>query len=52
MQTTVQILYDKGLFDKYAFADEVSKDFLFVTRLRGDLEKVNDDIVQWFCSWL
>ena len=41
---TIQILYDKGLFDNYANAEEISKDFLFVTRRRGDLEEVNDII--------
>ena len=44
VKTTIQILYDKGLFDKYANADKVLKDFLFTTRRRGDLEEVNDDI--------
>ena len=43
--TTIQILYDKGLFDNYANADKVLEDFLFTTRRRGDLsEQVNDDI--------
>jgi len=45
VKTTIQILYDKGLFDNYANADKVLEDFLFVTRRRGDLsEQVNDDI--------
>ena len=44
VKTTIQILYDKGLFDNYANADKVLEDFLFVTRRRSDLEKVNDDI--------
>ena len=39
MRTTVQILYDKGFFDIFANADEVLKDFLFVTRRRGDLKE-------------
>ena len=38
VKTTIQILYDKGLFDKYANADKVLEDFLFTTRRRGDLE--------------
>ena len=43
VKTTIQILYDKGLFDNYANADKVLEDFLFVTRRRGDLsEQVND----------
>ena len=41
---TNQILYDKGLFDSFPKADKVIKDFLFVTKRRSDLGKVNDDI--------
>ena len=45
VKTTIQILYDKGLFDNYANADKVLEDFLFTTRRREDLSKqVNDDI--------
>ena len=45
VKTTIQILYDKGLFDNYANADKVLEDFLFKTRRRGDLsDQVNDDI--------
>ena len=40
----IQILYDKGLFDTFQNADKVLEDFLFTTRRRPDLEKVNDDI--------
>ena len=29
VKTTIQILYDKGLFDNYANADKVLEDFLF-----------------------
>ena len=44
VKTTIQILYDKGLFDNYAKADKVLDDFLFTTRRRGDLsEQVNDN---------
>ena len=46
VKTTIQIFYDKGLFDDYANAEEVIKDFLFVTRRRGDLEEANDDVVR------
>ena len=49
VKTTIQILYDKGLFDNFQNADKVLEDFLFTTRRRVDLEKVNDN-VQWFCS--
>ena len=38
VKTTIQILYDKGLFDNYTNADKVLEDFLFTTRRRGDLE--------------
>ena len=43
---TIQLLYDTGLLDAFPNADKVLKDFLFVTRRRGDLEKVNDDVIQ------
>ena len=43
VKTTIQILYDKGLFDNYANADKVLEDFLFTTRRRGDLNEVNDN---------
>ena len=49
VKTTIEILYDKGLFDNYANADKVLEDFMFTTRRRGDLEEVNDDI-HWFYS--
>ena len=42
VKTTIQVLYDKGLFDIFQNSEEVLKDFLFVTRRRGDLEEVND----------
>ena len=41
VKTTIQILYDTGLFDIYANADKVLEDFLFVTRRRGDLSENN-----------
>ena len=31
VKTTIQILYDKGLFDNYANADKVLEDFLFTS---------------------
>ena len=43
VKTTIQILYDKGLFGNFQNAEEVLKDFLFTTRRRPDLEKVNDN---------
>ena len=47
VKTTIQILYDKGLFDNYANADKVLEDFLFTTRRRGDLsEQINDTDIQ------
>ena len=45
VKTTIQILYDKGLFDNYAFADKVLEDFLSTTARRGDFsEEVNDNV--------
>ena len=41
VKTTIQILYDKGLFDNYDNADKVLEDFLFTTRRRGDLSEDN-----------
>ena len=41
MKTTIQILYDKGLFDNYGNADKVLEDFLFTTRRREDLSEDN-----------
>ena len=41
VKTTIQILYDKGLFDNFQNAEEVLKHFLFVTRRRGDLSEDN-----------
>ena len=43
VKTTIQILYDRGLFDNFQNAEEVLKDFLFTTRRRPDSEKVNDN---------
>ena len=49
MKTTIQILYDKGLFDTYADADKVLADFLYTTRRRvGFSEQVNDNEIQGF----
>ena len=44
MKTTIQILYDNGLFDNFQNADKVLQDFLFTTRCRSDLDEVNDVI--------
>ena len=41
VKTTIQILYDKGLFDNFQNADKVVEDFLFTTRRRGDLSENN-----------
>ena len=41
VKTTIQILYDKGLFDNYSNADKISEDFLFTTRRREDLSEDN-----------
>ena len=42
VKTTIQRLYDKGLFDKFQNVDKVLEDFLFTTRRRGGLDEVND----------
>ena len=45
LKTTIQVLYDKGLFDNYANIDKILEDFLVTTRRREDLsEQVSDDI--------
>ena len=41
VKTTIQKLYDKGLFDKFQNADKVLEDFLFTTRRRPDLSEEN-----------
>ena len=47
VKTTIQILYDKGLFDNYANAHKVLEYFLYTTRRRGDLlEQINDTDIQ------
>ena len=46
VKTTIQILYDKGLFDNYANADKVLEHFLFTTGRRGDLSEHVNDVVQ------
>ena len=49
VRTTIQVLYEMGLFNKNSNADEVLKDFLFAERRRPNWEEVNDAI-QWFYS--
>ena len=41
VKTTIQIWYDKSLFDNYVNADGVLEDFLFTTRRREDLSEDN-----------
>ena len=41
VETTIQILYDKGLIDKFQNADKVLEDFLFTARRRPDLSEEN-----------
>ena len=50
VKMTMQILYDKGVFDNYANADKVLEDFLFDTQRIGDLSEQVNDVVHWFCS--
>ena len=47
-KTTIQVLYDRSLFDIYANVDKLFDDFLYTTRHRVDLEEVND-VAQGFC---
>ena len=51
VKTTIQILYDRGLFDNFQNAEEVLKDFLFVTRHRGDLEIKNESQIFIFYTY-
>ena len=44
------MIYDKSLFDKYANAVKVLKDFLFTKRRRDDLSEQVSDVAQEFCS--
>ena len=45
MKTTIQVLYDNGLFDIYEDADEVIKQYLLIAEVshwrRPDLEELN-----------
>ena len=46
MKTTIQTLYDKGLFDNFGIADEVIKSYLLFEdneRSRPDLDEIFDD---------
>ena len=54
MKTTIQILYDKGLFNIFINVGEILKYFLLVEdieRRRSVLEELKDDndVIQWFC---
>ena len=40
VKTTIQMLYDKGLFDNFQKANKILEDFLFTTRRREDLVKI------------
>ena len=46
MKTTLQLFYDKSLFDSFPNADKVLKEFMFVTRRRPDLANINDGVIQ------
>ena len=48
---TLQILYDKRLFDEYAKVNEVWGEYLPIEInqcCRPDLDPINDDVIQWF----
>ena len=44
VKTTIQKLFDKGLFDAFPKADKVLQDFFFTTSRKLDLGQVNYDI--------
>ena len=45
VKTTIQILYDKSLFDNFQNADKALADFFITTSRRTDSsEEVNDDV--------
>ena len=46
VKTTIQIVYDKSLFDNFPNAEKVLEDFLSITRRRADLEEIIDNDVQ------
>ena len=46
VKTTIQILYDKGLFDNFQNSDKILEEFSFTTRRRGDLSDEVNVIVQ------
>ena len=46
VKTTIQKLYDKGLFDNIQKADKVLEVFLFTTRRRGDLSEQVNNVIQ------
>ena len=46
VKTTIQILYDNGLFDNFANADKNLEYFLFTLRRREDLSEQINDIIQ------
>ena len=49
VKTTMQILYDKGVFDNFQNADKVLEELLFTTRRREDLsEQVSDEIQRFY----
>ena len=48
MITTIQILYDKDIYNNYANADRILADFLLTTRRGADLEKINDTDIHDF----
>ena len=44
VKTTIQLLYDRGLFDNFQNADKDLEYFLFTTRRRGELEEINYNV--------
>ena len=50
VKSSIQKLYDKGLFENYVNADKKLKDCLRIERSRPILEELNEDVNQWFYS--
>ena len=45
VKTTIQLLYDNGLFDNFQNADKALEDVILTTRRRGDLSEQVIDVV-------
>ena len=56
VKTTTKLLYDMWSYDFYDNTHEKLKDHLLFDevneRRRLDLEELNNDVIQWFYSWI